>query len=54
MKARVTIFLFTLFLSSAVVADCEYNNAKHPEGTEIGPYVCVDNQWIHAEYTSER
>ena len=29
-----------------VFASCTYNGQTYPEGTVIGPYTCVDGQWV--------
>lgn len=40
------IFVFLLLLLAGTAsADCEYNGVVYPEGTSIGPYVCVNNVW---------
>ncbi len=44
---RKIILLLLVFMMSAhfAVADCEYNGARYPEGSVIGPYICLGGQW---------
>jgi len=38
--------LAILALPWSALADCEHQGQVYPEGTRIGPYVCVDGQWV--------
>ncbi len=45
LKKKLLILLVIAFASSAY-ADCQYNGRWYAEGTVMGPYVCVNGQWI--------
>ena len=32
--------------TSVAYADCNYNGTWYPEGTIMGPNVCINGQWI--------
>jgi hypothetical protein len=40
----ITLCLF--FFASLAQADCVYNGQTVSEGTVIGPYTCVNGQWV--------
>lgn len=42
---KLLIVLIVTF-SGALYADCEYNGTWYPEGETMGPYVCVNGEWI--------
>jgi len=35
-----------VLVAGPALADCEYEGRIYPEGTRIGPYVCVDGRWV--------
>ncbi len=43
---KLSMLIGILLLSNIAVADCSYNGQDFPEGTVIGPYVCVNGEWI--------
>ncbi len=43
-KSILTVFL--LISASTAQADCVYNGVIYPEGTIIGPYICIGTQWV--------
>jgi hypothetical protein len=42
----VLVCSILLAVAGTALADCEYEGETYPEGTRIGPYVCVDGQWV--------
>lgn len=46
MKLKILFVFLFLLLAGTAYANCVYNGNVYPEGTVIGPYVCVNNQWI--------
>lgn len=38
--------ILNVLLSTATFAECTYNGEKHAEGTVIGPYTCVNGEWV--------
>jgi hypothetical protein len=45
MKIKISIIILFFLLTSTAFANCIYNGNEYPEGTVIGPYVCVNGQW---------
>lgn len=44
-KQKLLIFI-VIVISSFAVADCQYNGSWYPEGATIGPYICVNGNWV--------
>ncbi len=38
--------VFVLLSTSQALADCYHNGQRVPEGTRIGPIVCVNGTWV--------
>ena len=46
MKLKILIIFLFFLLTGTAYANCIYNGEEYSEGTVIGPYVCVNGQWI--------
>lgn len=46
MFKKKLLIVFIIVFSSAIYADCEHRGRWYPEGTTMGPYVCINGQWI--------
>lgn len=46
MKYKLIFSFLLLLLVGTASADCIYNGSVYPEGTVMGPYVCVNNGWV--------
>ncbi len=44
---KASVLFFSLFLYCGVsFADCSFDGKTYPEGSVLGPYKCVDDQWV--------
>ena len=46
MLKKKLLILFVIAFASSAYADCQYNGIWYDEGTVMGPYVCVNGEWI--------
>ena len=46
MQKIMFVITFFLVLVSGVYADCVHQGQTYSEGTVMGPYICVNGQWI--------
>jgi len=46
MKKITFIFAILLVLGSVTYADCVHEGQTYAEGTVMGPYICVNGEWI--------
>ncbi len=46
MQKIISIIAMLLVLGSVSYADCVHQGQIYPEGTVMGPYICVNGEWI--------
>ena len=43
----ITVFVLVMTVPALAVADCYIDGKRVPEGTRLGPLVCVGSEWVY-------
>ncbi len=43
---KIMFVVSFLLIASSSSADCIYDGKSYSEGSKIGPYVCINGEWI--------